>query len=322
MSRKIFLLIISQGISLFGTTIVGYAIIWYITIKTSSSTMLMLSVLCTYIPQIVISFFVGFWLDRYKKKSLIIAGDSITAMATFIVFLLFYYEIENLSIIFIACALRSIGAGMQTPSQNAILPSICSANELQKINSINATISSIMTILSPSLGGFLISTLGFTFTLTVDVATAILAILVISFLKLDFNIKCSDILYCQDFIRGVKYMFNQKTIMNLVVFLSLFYFFLSAPSYLSPILVERNYGGDIWKIAANQISWAVGTLVGGIFIIVKNKFNQEYLVIGGCTLCLGITICLWGYIKDFYIYLILMGGLDCFFQLYQQRQLR
>ena len=220
MSRKIFLLIISQGISLFGTTIVGYAIIWYITIKTSSSTMLMLSVLCTYIPQIVISFFVGFWLDRYKKKSLIIAGDSITAMATFIVFLLFYYEIENLSIIFIACALRSIGAGMQTPSQNAILPSICSANELQKINSINATISSIMTILSPSLGGFLISTLGFTFTLTVDVATAILAILVISFLKLDFNIKCSDILYCQDFIRGVKYMFNQKTIMNLVVFFS------------------------------------------------------------------------------------------------------
>lgn len=257
--------------------------------------------------------FVGSWLDIYKKKSLIIIGDSVTAIVTFFVFLIFYYKIESLSIIFIACALRSIGAGIQAPSQNAILPSICPTEKLQKINSINATINSIMTILSPGIGGFLVSTLGFTFTLIVDIVTAIFAILIISFLKLDSNIKCSNILYHQDFILGVKYMFNQTMIKHLLMFLLPFYFFLSAPSYLSPILVERNYGGEIWRITANQISWAIGTLIGGILIIVKNRFKKEYLVMGGCTFCLGVTICLWGWVKDFYIYLILMGCSGLFF---------
>lgn len=47
----------SQIISLFGSAIVSYSIVWYITLKTSSTMALAISIVCTYMPQIVISMF-------------------------------------------------------------------------------------------------------------------------------------------------------------------------------------------------------------------------------------------------------------------------
>ena len=62
----------SQIISLFGSAIVSYSIVWYITLKTSSTMALAISIVCTYMPQIVISMFSGTWGDKFNKKNLII----------------------------------------------------------------------------------------------------------------------------------------------------------------------------------------------------------------------------------------------------------
>lgn len=58
----------SQIISLFGSAIVSYSIVWYITLKTSSTMALAISIVCTYMPQIVISMFSGTWGDKFNKK--------------------------------------------------------------------------------------------------------------------------------------------------------------------------------------------------------------------------------------------------------------
>ena len=79
----------SQIISLFGSAIVSYSIVWYITLKTSSTMALAISIVCTYMPQIVISMFSGTWGDKFNKKNLIIIGDTITGISTLILAILF-----------------------------------------------------------------------------------------------------------------------------------------------------------------------------------------------------------------------------------------
>ncbi|MDD4762608.1 MAG: MFS transporter, partial [Sphaerochaetaceae bacterium] len=51
----------SQNISLFGSMLVQYAIMWHITLTTQSGTMMMISIICGFIPTLIISPFAGVW---------------------------------------------------------------------------------------------------------------------------------------------------------------------------------------------------------------------------------------------------------------------
>ncbi|MBC2581310.1 tyrosine-type recombinase/integrase [Clostridium sp. DJ247] len=73
---------ISQGITLFGSSLVQFAIIWYIAKTTSSGVMVTLSTFCSFLPQVCISLFAGVWVDRYDRKKLIILADAFIAIST------------------------------------------------------------------------------------------------------------------------------------------------------------------------------------------------------------------------------------------------
>ena len=52
--KRIILFLLSQNISLFGSSVVGFSIVWYITLETSSGTWMMLATLCSMLPQVLI----------------------------------------------------------------------------------------------------------------------------------------------------------------------------------------------------------------------------------------------------------------------------
>ena len=69
----------AQAVSLFGSSLVQYAIIWHITLTTSSGKMLAISTLCGFLPQLAVSVFGGVWADRFSRKSLIMLADGAVA---------------------------------------------------------------------------------------------------------------------------------------------------------------------------------------------------------------------------------------------------
>ena len=106
--KSVSVFLISQIISLFGSSIVSYAIVWYITMKTSSTVALAVSIVCTYMPQILVSIFSGTWGDRYNKKYLIMIGDIITGISTLILAVLFINGFDSLLFLYSIIILRSI----------------------------------------------------------------------------------------------------------------------------------------------------------------------------------------------------------------------
>lgn len=57
-SRAI-LFLVSQSITLFGSTLVQMAIVWYVTLNTSSGVWVAAFSVCSYLPEFLISFFGG-----------------------------------------------------------------------------------------------------------------------------------------------------------------------------------------------------------------------------------------------------------------------
>ena len=112
----------AQTISLFGSSIVQYAIVWYITLTTSSGKMLTLSTLCGFLPQILIAPFAGVWIDRWNRKKIVMLSDTAIAVSTLLLALAFLAGYKNVWLLLAVLVIRSAGTGIQTPAVNAILP--------------------------------------------------------------------------------------------------------------------------------------------------------------------------------------------------------
>ena len=87
--KKIILFLISQSITLFGSQIVQMAIVWYVTLHTTSGAWVAVFSVCSYLPQFLVSFVGGVWADRYNRKFLIIGADLGIAIVTFSMILIY-----------------------------------------------------------------------------------------------------------------------------------------------------------------------------------------------------------------------------------------
>ena len=125
----------------FGSSIVQMAIVWYVTMQTSSGIWLTILTLSSFLPQMIISPFAGVWADRYNKKKIIILADVLIAISTLI--LAIFLQLNNLVdtsliAIVIVSIIRSIGTGIQTPTVNSMIPLLVPEDKLMKFNGINS----------------------------------------------------------------------------------------------------------------------------------------------------------------------------------------
>ena len=80
--RDVSLFLSGQTISLFGSMLVQYAVMWHLTLETKSGLVLALAAIFGFLPQAIVSIFGGVWADRLNRKALIIAADASIAVTT------------------------------------------------------------------------------------------------------------------------------------------------------------------------------------------------------------------------------------------------
>ena len=304
--KKISLFLTSQAISIFGSTLVHFCIIWYITLETRSGVYMMLATLCGFVPQILVSLFAGVWADRYNKKHLIIAADSLIAISTTIVATLYLLGMEHIWLLFIVLAVRSFGGGIQAPTVNSLIPEIVPKENYMRVNGVNTSIQSIVMIVSPVAAGFLLRTVGLGLILFVDVITAIIGISILSFVKYIHKQKETKNAFAQ-IKEGIVYTKNNKLISRLIFYSTVFGFLITPLAILTPLLVTRTFGDTALYLTANEITFFVGSVLGGALISIWGGFKSKVkTMVLGCILC-GIASMLMGFSTNFIFYLTFMG---------------
>ena len=309
--RNIVLFLGSQTISLFGSSLVQYAIMWYITLTTESGVMMTISIVCGFLPAFFLSPFAGVWADRYNRKLLIIWADSLIAVSTLILAVLFLLGYDSLWLLFVMSAIRAVGTGIQTPAVGAILPQIVPEDQLTKVNGTNGSIQAFVMLLSPMLSGALLTLASIEVIFFIDVITAAIAIFtLLVFLKIPVHAKAAQTQttsYLSDLKLGYTYIKNHDFLKKFFVFFAFFFVLVAPAAFLTPLQVSRTFGNDVWRLTAIEITFALGMIAGGIFIAswggFKNKIHTmtlATLIMGACTVALGL-------VPVFWIYLIVMG---------------
>lgn len=309
--KNIILFLTSQNISLFGSMLVQYAITWYITLETQSGAMMTLSIICGFLPTFFISPFAGVWADRYDRKMIIILSDSMIALSTLALAMLFFAGYNSIWLIFVASAIRALGSGIQTPTVGAFIPQLVPEDKLMKVNATNSSIQSLVALLSPMLSGALLTLAPIEIIFFIDVVTAALAVsMLLLFLKVPAHSKALEkqkISYFEDMLEGIKYIKKHGFVKTVFVFCAIYFILITPSAFLTPLQVTRSFGDDVWRLTAIEVAFSGGMMLGGITIAswggFKNKVHTMVIsnfVIATCTVSLGI-------VPVFWIYLFLMG---------------
>lgn len=267
----------AQMISLLGSSLVQYAIIWHITLSTSSGRMLTISTLCGFLPQILISLIAGAWIDRYDRKKLIMAADAAIAVSTLFLAVAFLAGYRFNWALFTVLAIRSAGTGIQSPAVNAIIPQIVPQEKLLKINGINSTLSSLMMFLSPAVSGAILTIASLEVTLFIDVITAIIGISITAaiYIRPYEQTEKSEGSSLKEIRKGFSYLKENRFIKRLLVYQLLILFLISPSAFLTPLMVSRTFGLEVWRLTASEMTYSLGMVLGGLLIASWGGFRRK-----------------------------------------------
>ena len=309
--RRTILFFISQGVTLFGSMLVQFAIVWYVTLKTTSGAWVAALTVCSFLPQTLISFVSGAWADRYSKKMLIIVSDAVIAAATLALALLFPLIRDDSTVLIALLAtsvIRSIGAGVQLPAVNATTPLLVPEEHLMRANGINATLQSIIQFAAPAAAGAILTAGTLRSTLFIDIATAAVGIGLLSCILLPKQQTQAEEQPCvvADVKDGLRYLKKETFLAKLMLLYGLF-ILLSVPGgFLAALLVTRVYGGTYWNLTIVELVGFAGMAAGGLLLGTWGGFsNRVKTLLLGIGLCGLLTIGL-GAVQNFIVYLAIM----------------
>ncbi len=308
--KRAALFLASQGITLFGSSLVQFAIVWYVTLKTSSGAWVSALSVAAYLPQFVISFFSGVWADRYPRKRLIIAADAVIAAATLALVLLMPRIGEGtplLTALIVISLIRSLGAGIQTPAVNSAIPLLVPEEALMKFNGVNAMIQSLVQFAAPAAAGAVLSLGSFSSTLLIDIATAIVGIGILSAVSIPFIKSEEAPSMLSEMKAGFAYAAKESFVGILLLVFGCFIFLCVPAGFLATLFVGRYYGNTYWYMTIVEVVGFLGMTAGGVLIGAWGGFKNRMktLVVG--MVAFGALAVAMGAAKSFIVYLALMA---------------
>ena len=308
--RKTILFLISQCITLFGSMIVQMSIIWYVTLKTSSGGWVAAFTICSYLPQFLISFFAGVWADRYSRKKLIILADGVITVATLVMFLVMpMISLDSilLSALLAVSIIRSVGAGIQTPAVNAVIPQLVPEEYLMKYNGLNATVQSVVQFAAPAVAGAVLSIGTFRATLFIDILTALVGIGLLSCVLLPKQEASNEnVSFFSEIKAGIRYSFSDKLIGKILIVYGLYILLCVPAGFMAALLVSRVYGDVYWYLTAVELVGFAGMALGGVLMGVWGGFKSRIKTFALGLFVLSLMTIGMGVSPYFILYLVLM----------------
>jgi len=308
---KTILFLASQGITLFGSSIVQFALVWYITLQSSSGVWVSALTLCAFVPQFLVSFVSGALSDRCNKKYLIIASDAVIAAATLALALL-VPQLDTDSMVFYALlvvsAVRSAGSGVQIPAVASMVPILVPAEHLMRFNGLNAALTSLVQFASPFAAGAFLTLSSLRSTLLLDVGTAVAGICLLAFLLIPHEKKqTGKTSLFQDVKQGAVYALQNRWVGKMLMVHGLFIFLAVPAGFLATLFVARYYEESYAYMTIVEVVGFAGMSLGGVLMSTWGGFKKQVVSFLAGMSAFGILAIGMGLIDSFIVYLALMA---------------
>lgn len=316
--KKKFIIIWSgQLFSILSSAIVGYSVMFWLSIETKSAEVLAYAVLATLLPQALLGPVAGVYVDRWKRKLTMIAADGFVALCSLTLGILFWLNMADLWIIYLLMALRSVGNAFHSPAMQAAIPMLAPESELMRIAGVNQALQSVSAIAGPALGALMITSLNMTIVMLVDVLGAVIACTTLAFViipdpqRKKQEVRTGVLHEMHEGIIEVRQHAGLPWLMTLSVLVT---FFLMPVAVLFPLMTVTHFGGGTFEMSIVEVVWGSGALLGGLILGVWKIKIRKVLLINSSYLVLGLYVLVSGLLPEdkFIVFacLTVIGGLS------------
>lgn len=291
----------SQAISLIGSMLVQYAMMWHITLETKSGVAMGIAMCCSFVPLIFVAGPAGVIADRYDRRIVMAVADASVAVSTLLIMLAFMFGFESLWLMYLVLALRTFGGGFQRPALNALVAQFVPPKSLIRYNGISGTIQASSEILGPALGGAVLAVAPITYIFAIDIVTAIIGIAMLLIgVKVPRHKRLSQgESFLGEFKGGIRYLLGHKMLTRIIIFYAILTFGAAGQMTLPDLRVARMFD-ETWRLSMLGVAFGVGMAIGGLIVAAKALFKSAVtsctvacIVLGVCTLASGLSSNYW-----------------------------
>lgn len=308
-----------QAFSILGSSAVQFSVIWWLTIQTESAITLSVASIFSFLPNMIIGPFAGAIIDRYNRRTVIIAADGLVAISSVIlgaVFLL--YPTPPIWLIYFVLLLRGIGNTFHAPAMQAVIPMLVPTEMLTKVGGWSNMVQSISSMLGPVIGAALMTFLPIASIMLVDIFGALFAIFCLLFIKIPDIVQTTEKFNVFSNIKSGFIATKENKPLVAVFFPMIFMniFFMPLGS-LFPLLVKSHFLGEALHNSVAEFTFAAGLLISSLIIGIWGGMKNRFLMASISVAVMGLATVISGALptNGFWIFAVccfFMGGSGTF----------
>lgn len=276
--KKYIIFWLSQSVSQLGSAMTGFALILWAYEQDNSALTVSLMSFCNYVPYVIVSLFVGTFVDRHSKKKIMLLSDSIAAVCSVAVLGLNSCGLFQVWHIYIVNFVIGFMNAFQSPASAVAIGRIVPGDKLANVSGMNSFSVNLTTVLTPVLAAFLFALDGLKIILIFDLSSFLLAFFVLLLLipipeeETGKVRKHSAFEGCRE---GFRFLSHNRGILGIVVTMALLNFFsrLTYENILSPMILARS-GNDSMALGIVNAMIGAGGILGGI-LVSAGRFSKD-----------------------------------------------
>lgn len=280
---RFFVIWIGQAFSLVGSSLVQFALVWWMTSQTGSATVLATATLFALLPQILLGPFVGALVDRWNRRWIMILADTGIALATGVLIFLFATGRIQVWHVYVIMLLRSLGGAFHGPAMSASTTLMVPGKHLTRLAGLNQTLQGLISIFAPPLGALLIGLLPLQGVLAIDIGTAALAVIPLFFFTIpnpprqqaQAEGSTAKTSYWQDLRQGLLYVVKWPGLLGVILMAMLLNFLLVPGGSFTPLLVTKIFGKGVVELGWTETIFGVGMIAGGLVLGAWGGFKRK-----------------------------------------------
>lgn len=280
--KKYIILWLSQSVSGLGSSMTGFALVLWAYGQSHSAMSVSLMSFCNYVPYVFLSLFVGSFIDRHKKKAIMLVSDSIAATGSLAVLAFLFAGCLEVWNIYAINAVVGITNAFQQPASAVATGRLVPKEKISNVSGMNSFSNNLIVVFSPMLAAFLFAAGGLPLILLIDLASFVFAFCVLLFF-ITIPEQEQEKRYGSPFagiVEGFDFLKKEKSILYIMLTMALINFCsrLTYENILSPMILARSSGNSIVLGTVNACM-GIGGIAGGIIVSIKKESRHKAVAI-------------------------------------------
>ena len=269
----------TQSISLLGSQIVQFSLVWWLTETSGSASVLAVASIMALLPQVFFSPVAGALVDRWNRRLIMIVTDTVIALMVVILAILYALSIVQVWHIYALMFIRGVGSAFQFPAMQASTTLMVKKEHLSRVAGLSQALNGLVSILAPAIGALLFELWPLQNVLLVDIGTAAIAVSVLCLTRIPQPLKAPSSstgksVY-SEIKEGGRYFLGWRGGLYLLLGVMLVNLFFVPAVSLIAILVRSVFGGEVLQFALLQSTIGIGIVIGGVLLGVWGGFKSK-----------------------------------------------